>query len=211
MKPRGHKAGLDKAAVIDAAAELVNEKGIEALTLNRLAARLGVRTPSLYNHVDGLAGLQRELALLSTRDLADRLASAAVAKSGRAAVVQIAQAYRAFVKQHPGLYTAGIRSAGVGGADPELQAAQERAVGIVLAVVGSFGLSGKDALHAVRGLRSVVHGFATLETAGGFGLPLDCDESFRRLVLVLVRGLEQPVEREPAKTSALKRRKGQVE
>jgi hypothetical protein len=46
----------------------------------------------------------------------------------------------------------------------------------------SFALQGEDALHATRGLRSLVHGFATLEAAGGFGLPLDCDESFRRLV-----------------------------
>ncbi|MGB8644293.1 MAG: TetR-like C-terminal domain-containing protein [Anaerolineae bacterium] len=45
-------------------------------------------------------------------------------------------------------------------------------------------------MHAVRALRSVVHGFATLEVAGGFGLPLDCDESFRRLVQMLIKGLQ---------------------
>jgi hypothetical protein len=44
-------------------------------------------------------------------------------------------------------------------------------------------------LHAVRGLRSLVHGFATLEVAGGFGMPLDIDESFRRLVELLISGL----------------------
>ena len=37
---------------------------------------------------------------------------------------------------------------------------------------------------------SLVHGFATLEIAGGFGLPLDCDESFRRLVDMFIRGLQ---------------------
>jgi hypothetical protein len=60
---------------------------------------------------------------------------------------------------------------------------------VVVAVLDSFGLSGDDALHAVRGLRSIVHGFATLEVMGGFGLPLDCDESFRRLVSMFIRGL----------------------
>lgn len=58
-------------------------------------------------------------------------------------------------------------------------------------MVASFGLRGEEGLHAVRGLRSVVHGFATLEVAGGFGLPLDCDESFRRLVMALASGLAQ--------------------
>jgi hypothetical protein len=64
-------------------------------------------------------------------------------------------------------------------------------VEIGLAVVGSFGMHGEDGLHAVRGLRSLVHGFASLEIAGGFGLPLDCDESFRRLVEILILGLQR--------------------
>ena len=42
-------------------------------------------------------------------------------------------------------------------------------------------------------LRSVIHGFATLEVAGGFGLPLDCDESFRRLIAMLIAGLQEAV------------------
>ncbi len=47
----------------------------------------------------------------------------------------------------------------------------------------------RPVLHAVRGLRSIVPGFVTLEGAGGFGLPLDLDESFRRLVAAFVKGL----------------------
>ena len=78
--------------------------------------------------------------------------------------------------------------------DAELQAAQERIVAVAVAVMASFGKVGDDALHAVRALRSVVHGFATLEAAGGFGLPLDCDESFQRLVTLLGRGLRSGVD-----------------
>jgi hypothetical protein len=59
----------------------------------------------------------------------------------------------------------------------------------VLAVLGSYGLRGEDALHAARGLRSVAHGFATLEVAGGFGIPIDLDESFDRLLRAFVVGL----------------------
>ena len=46
-----HRAGLDRAAVVEAAARLVDEEGVEQLSLGRLAERLGVRSPSLYNHV----------------------------------------------------------------------------------------------------------------------------------------------------------------
>ena len=188
------RAGLDKATVVQAAADLANAEGVDALSLGRLAERLGVRTPSLYNHVDGLPGLYRELSLLNTRRLGERLGNAAIGKAGPDAVMAVAQAYRKHIKEFPGLYTASLRAAGnQAPAGVELQAAEDRVVHVGMAVVASFGLSGEDGLHAVRALRSVIHGFATLEVAGGFGLPLDCDESFRRLIAMLIAGLQEAV------------------
>lgn len=193
MSPR---AGLDKAVIIDAAAELINTEGIEALSLSSLAKHLGVQPPSLYNHIDGLTGLRRELALRNARALGERLGDAAIGKSGPQALIAIAQAYREYIKESPGVYMASLRASGAQEtAAAELQSAEERVVRVVMAVVASFGLQGEDGLHAVRGLRSLVHGFATLEIAGGFGLPLDCDESFRRLVDVFTRGLERWADR----------------
>lgn len=191
-KRKARRPGLDTASVVKAAADLANAEGIDALTLNRLAGELGVQTPSLYNHVNGLPGLYRELALLCTREIGERMSNAAVGKSGADALMAVAQTYRDYIKASPGVYMASLRLPQAQTAkDAELTAAEDHVVAIVVAVIASFGLSGDDALHAVRGLRSVVHGFATLEIAGGFGLPLDCDESFRRLVNTLVRGLQQ--------------------
>jgi len=189
-KPPVRRARLDTAAVVQAAVDLIEAEGLEALTLGRLAKDLNVQTPSLYNHIAGLPGLMRELALLSTRQLGEVMGDAAIGKSGATAVHAVAEAYRAYVKDHYGLYMTGLRSSGLQTPiDAELQAAQDRVVQIALAVVGSFGLHGKGALHAVRGWRSIVHGFATLEVAGGFGLPLDCDESFRRLIELFTHSL----------------------
>ena len=185
------KNGLDRAAVVQAAIELADAEGAPALSLSRLAEKLGIQTPSLYNHVDGLPGLYRELALWNARALGERLTQAAIGRSGADALTALAQAYRGYIKQHPGVYLASLRASGNAPTpDPELAAAEERVVQVVLAALASFNLSGEDGLHAVRALRSVVHGFATLEIAGGFGLPLDCDESFARLVEMLVKGLE---------------------
>lgn len=184
------RTGLDKGAVVKAAADLVNAEGTQALSLSAVARHLGVQTPSLYNHVAGLSGLQRDLALLNAQLLGDCMANAAIGKSGEQAVIALAQAYRRHIKQQPGVYMATLRASGTQTpVDAELQAAEKRVVDIILAVVASFGLAGKDALHAVRALRSAVHGFAMLEVAGGFGLPLDCDESFRKMIAMLNRGL----------------------
>jgi AcrR family transcriptional regulator len=186
------RVGLDRAAVVEAAAALADEEGLEGVTLAELASRLGVRTPSLYNHVAGLEGLRRELALLGTRELARRLGRAAVGKTTDEAAFAMAQAYRDFVKERPGLYAATVRSYRISyPGDSELAAAEGEAMETVLAVLASFGLSGEEAGHAARGLRSVAHGFATLEVAGGFGMPLDLDESFRRLLRAFTDGLRR--------------------
>jgi AcrR family transcriptional regulator len=185
------RAGLGKEAVVEAAANLLNTEGAAALTLNRLAQELGVKTPSLYNHIDGLPGLYRELARLNARTLGERFTQAAIGKSGPAALIAVATAYRAYIKEAPGVYLASLRSSGTQQpVDAELSAAEETSLRVTVAVVASFGLTGEDALHAVRGLRSLVHGFATLEIAGGFGLPLSLDESFDRLLQMFVRAMQ---------------------
>ncbi len=185
------RTNISKTMVVNAAAELANAEGVEALTLHRLAAVLKIRPPSLYNHIDGLPGLYRELALASVHELRARLGNAAIGKSGPQALMAIAQAYRGFIKEFPGLYNAGLRFQHYRThLDTELNHAEDQVVQIVIAVVSSFGLTGDDGLHAVRGLRSMVHGFAMLEIGGGFGLPLDCDESFLRLIHMLIRGLQ---------------------
>lgn len=186
------RAGLDKPTVVATAAALINREGTAALSLKRLAEELGVQTPSLYNHVEGLPGLERELALLGVRRLGDALTDAVIGKSGAAAATALLDAYRAFINANPGLATYTVRPAAVEAPDDvERVQAEARIVHVAVAVVASFGLAGDDAIHAVRALRSVAHGFATLEAAGGFGIPLDLDESFRRLAAMVIAGLAQ--------------------
>jgi len=187
MSPR---AGLDRDQVVRAAIAVLNREGAGSLSLGKLAASLGVQTPSLYNHIAGLPELYQALALENARLLGDCLAAAAAGVSGEAAVLALGCAYRAYIKNNPGLYLSGLRaSRNQQPFDAELAAVEERAVRPVLAVLASFGLSGTEALHAVRGLRSLVHGFTTIELAGGFGLPLDLDQSFNSIMLAFTRGL----------------------
>lgn len=188
MSPR---ANLTKDAVIQAAADLIHTEGLEALSLGRLAKELGIRTPSLYNHVDGLPGLMRDLSILNARNLAERINEAAIGQSGPEAVRAIMQAIRTYIKEHPGLYMSTVRASGTQPeVNSELEREEERSVKVGMAVMASFDLKEEAAIHALRGLRSIVHGFSTLEISGGFGIPLDLDESFSRLVDIFIAGLE---------------------
>jgi len=189
MSPRSN---LTKQAVIQAAVDLINAEGLEALSLGRLAEKLGIRTPSLYNHIEGLPGLVRDLSILNARNLADCLSEAAIGQSGPELVRAVMQAMRAYIKKYPGLYLLTLRASGTQErVDPALEQEEARSLKVGMAVIATFGLEGEQAVHAVRGLRSLVHGFATLEISGGFGMPLELDESFDRLIDLFIAGLEQ--------------------
>ena len=137
MSPR---AGLNRAAVVEAAAALADEEGFEDLSIARLAERLGVRKPSLYNHVAGLEGIRRELVLTGLRELGRALSRATVGVSGEVAILALGQAYRTFVKEHPGLYAATVRSYRTyAPGDPALAAAEGEALETVLTVLASCG------------------------------------------------------------------------
>ena len=181
------RPGLDEAAVVRAASDLVDAEGIEALALARLAERLGVRTPSLYNHVAGLDGVRGGLAIYGIRELRACLARAAIGRSGEDAVVALAEAYRRFAKERPGLYAASLRAPEPG--DEAAAAASEEVLGVVRAVLAPYELRGAAETHQIRAFRSLAHGFVSLELAGGFGLPVDIDESFRHLIGLFIAAL----------------------
>ena len=187
--------GIDRERVVAVAAELADEVGLEQLTLAQVAARLGVRLPSLYNHVDGLPGLRRALALRGLRQLLERLSGAAIGKAGDTAMLAVGQAYRRYVLEHPGVYAATVRAPAPD--DREVQQVSQAIVGVVLAVLEPYELDEDAAIHAVRGLRSIAHGFATLELAGGFGIPLARDESYLRLLRAYVAGLRAGAPADP--------------
>jgi AcrR family transcriptional regulator len=182
------RVGIDKDAVVRAAAKIADDHGWDALTLARVAKRLRVRPPSLYNHVGGLEGIRRELKIRALRDLNATLTHATIGKSRDDAVRGLAAAYRAFVKRHPGTYAATMVAAPPK-SDRALEAAAGQIVETILAVLHGYGLDRREGLHAIRALRSTVHGFAALEIVGGFGIPLDVDKSFEWLVTALLAGL----------------------
>ena len=181
------RAGLTPDAVVEAAAALADKQGIEAVTLARLAADLGVRPPSLYKHVDGLDAIRRALAVKGVIEANRRIQQATIGKARDEAMFALAHAYWQFARDRPGLYAASLRAARPG--EKDVAAAGEALLGTVLSVLSGYGVKGDDALHATRGLRAIIHGFVSLDAAGGFRLKLNLNESFERLLTAFARDL----------------------
>lgn len=182
------RAGLDPTVVAAAAAGLADEIGLTNVTMALLAQRLGVRAPSLYKHIDGQADLNRRIAVLALTELGDALREALQGRADRDALSAAARTIRNFVIEHPGRYAATIRI-NPDGPDALLVAAGARVIGSLSAVLAGYNIDPADTTHALRMLRSMFHGFAVLEAAGGFQLNTDIDDSFEWLIDFVDHGM----------------------
>jgi AcrR family transcriptional regulator len=179
---------LHRQTVVDAAADLVDREGFESLTLARLAEVLDRHATSLYNHVAGLDGIRRDVALVGNRELGDALWEAALGRSGTVALEAIARAYRAYVLEHPGRYYALTT---VAADDPEFVATGARTMQAMRAVLSSFGLDEEQTIHAHRVFAAAIRGFVLVEHSRGFVSWPDADKTFDLLITLFTGALAE--------------------
>lgn len=179
---------LNRETVVEMAVVMANEaNSYEAVTLMALARQLDVRMPSLYSHIINLDDLRQAMAVYGLRKLLRVTREAAAGLVGQAALLAMADAYRQFALQYPGVYPLTVKAPEAD--DPALVALAQEFTQILLLVFASFGLGGEMAFHAMRGYRAMLHGFVLLEANGGYRLPLSKDESFQELLSTYLAGL----------------------
>ncbi|HUN31935.1 MAG TPA: WHG domain-containing protein [Trebonia sp.] len=196
------RAGLNTERVVTAAAQLADEVGLDQLTQAALAARLGVRQPSLYKHVASSDALLRLISMRGKAELADVLGQAAIGRARDDALAAMAHAARTWALDHPGRYQAAQRPPAPGDTDDE--AVSDRVLKVLGAVIDGYGLGGDDSTDAIRAFRATLHGFVSLEASGAFALPVSVDRSFDRLIDALVGSLSSWA-REPEPRSGMPR------
>jgi AcrR family transcriptional regulator len=183
------RAGLNVEKIVDTAVRIADKNGLDNLTLGQVAQEVGVKTPSLYEHVERLQGLKQTIRLRGFQTMGYILSRATIGKARDDAIRALAYEMRKFVRQHPALYESTVLTAV--GDSKEVREAAEEVMRTLNSVLASYGIVGKEAVHAARYLRSLLHGFHSLERAKGFGLNVDLDESYARLVEILTQDLKQ--------------------
>lgn len=182
------KTRLSRAVVIDRAAVIADAEGIDAVTLSRIAHDAGVKQPALYRHVTGIEELWMLLSLRARDILVSQLNEAIAHTDREKSVLAAAHAWRTFVQQHPGLYSATDRVPSVGDADVELSLT--RVVAALTAALDGYALTNAQRAHCARSLRSALHGFCVLEKDMGHPEPYAIDNSLVQLVELFCRGIE---------------------
>lgn len=178
--------GITRTQIIDSATALVNAHGFAALSLAQIAGQAGIKVPSLYNYVTGIDDVRQALATRGAQEILAIATHAAVGRAGGDAIMAVALAYRTYIVHNPGVYTATIQT---DNSDLAFQHANSELLRVLTQILAPYQLSEPDLIHALRGLRSLVHGFATLEISGGFGMPVDLDASFVQMVQTFIGGL----------------------
>lgn len=181
------KDGSKTDAVIAAAVRLVDAEGESALGWNRLAQELGVKPPSLYNHVRDAADLMRRVAIFAWSELAKESAAAVAATSNPDdALRAIATAYRTFALRHPGLFAVASRTR-IALDDPEFVPSSLALLQLFDPPLAALGVPADKRTHAIRILRASVHGFVELERAGQFAMNAPVEDTFAALLDALPR------------------------
>jgi AcrR family transcriptional regulator len=177
---------LDRAVVLDTAEALVDRDGWRQLTITALATKLGVRGPSLYNHVDGIDALLGELQVRALRDLGGQLQRAAMGKAGRDGMRALAAVLRDFAARWPGRYDLAMREPFDHGAVLRASAAASEALS---AVIASFGVA-EASLELQLSCLAPLHGVLALDRSGLMTSAVDTSAVYDRAVDLVVLMLE---------------------
>jgi len=173
------RARLDHETVLQAAEELVDREGYDALTMTLLAGELDTRVSSLYNHVANLEDLRAEIQVRAMRLLGDHVRRAAMGHAGADGLRVLSHELRAFARAYPQRYAA-ITRAPIN-REAFLAAAGETLEALAV-MVRSAGLPEERILPTGMAIFSALHGFVSLEVSGYFGGVDDLDAVFAQVI-----------------------------
>ena len=133
MAKRGYHHGNLRAALMDAALDLIEKKGPTGFTLSEAAKQAGVTPAAVYRHFEGREDLIAEAARQGYEIFADLMEHAYQSgqPSALAAFEATGRAYLAFARKFPGHYIAMFESGISVNRTPELAAAASRASAVL--------------------------------------------------------------------------------
>jgi len=194
------RARTSPTEIVAAGRALLEAGGVDAVTMQAVAARVGVRGPSLYKRFPNRGALVAAIGTAALDELHDELEPFVAERDPADGLAAAARAYRAFAHRNPRTYELLFMSLPADARPPAERNA--RAAAPVLALVER--ITGPDhALDAARLVTAFAHGFVSMELSGAFRLGGDVDEAFRSGVDVIVTAIAA----EPARPTRRRQRR----
>jgi AcrR family transcriptional regulator len=148
-----HRLSRDR--IIQTALRLMDEEGLEALSMRRIGRELGVEAMSLYNYVRDKEDLLDGVTEAVMAEFRWEPTSEHWVEQGRA----VAREWRRLVKLHPNIVLLLVERK-----HPMSSATMLRPTEIALEILRRAGLSERDTVHAFQAIGSYIFGIAMMET-----------------------------------------------
>ena len=179
MRPAA-KRRLNKDIIIREAAAICDEFGLEKLSISALADRLGVRPPSLYNHIKSLDHVYSQMAVMGIRLWTESIRHAVDSSPRKKKLRALAHASREFAREQPTLYYCATRRFASSG--NEFMDAAKPMLDITAEVYSDITLDPRKREIAEYLLRCLIAGFIGLEANNGLQPAEDLDSLYDELI-----------------------------
>lgn len=181
MAEKDYHHGNLREALLEAAAEEIATAGLAAMSVRKVAARVGVTHPAASHHFGDKTGLLTALAATGHRTLAQALRAE---RAAGGTLLDLGTAYVRFAHDHRPLFEVMFRPDLLHADDVELQAAQAASRAELRGASGARANARQR--RVAQGAWSFVHGFTTLWLSGNLDLTTlpDALAEFRRLAQV---------------------------
>lgn len=180
---------ITKADVIQAASDIADKNGLSNVSLKAVAENLNIRTPSLYNHIDNLESLLREVAHNGMKAMNKRMMQAALGKIGDTAIKNVGIEYLNYMIEHPGIYET-IQWATWHG-NEETRKIFDNYLSLMKALVLSCNFKSVNVDDILNLLTGVLHGYTTLQLRYAFTKPDEVRTALSTALDTVLLGLHQ--------------------
>lgn len=193
------KRNLTKEKIIQTAFLLADEIGLNKISFQKIAEKLNIKYPSLYNHYENIEDLKIKMTIYFLNNLNSELMKRLIGKSGENAIREFSYVYREFAIKNKSGYRLYMNIPST--ENEEVKHLLKETNTIIHKILEFYNKDNEFITHKSRALRSFLHGFVSLSSHGYFQTSVDVEESFKLMIDNFIFNLSASIENNSLKES----------
>lgn len=174
------KRNLTKEKIIETTFLLADEIGLNQISFQKIAEKLNIKYPSLYNHYENIEDLKIKMTIYFLSNLNSELMKRLIGKSGENAIREFSDVYREFAVENKSGYRLYMNIPST--ENEEVKRLSKEINNIIHKILEFYNKDNEFITHKSRALRSLLHGFVSLSSHGYFQTSVDIEESFKLMI-----------------------------
>jgi AcrR family transcriptional regulator len=174
------RRNLTKEKIIQTTFLLADEIGLNQISFPKIAEKLNIKYPSLYNHFENIEDLKIKMTIYFLNNLNSELMKRLIGKSGDNAIREFSDVYREFAIKNKSGYRLYMNIPST--ENEEVKRLSKEINTMIHRILEFYNEDSVFITHKSRALRSLLHGFVSLSSHGYFQTPVDLKESFKVMI-----------------------------